>query len=127
MTYYCWRCYAANDRPHGSCAGCGQEIAAPAGEDYVDLLVWALGHPLPGRRMIAAQVLGQRRETRARGPLRELAAETADPYLAGQALSALLAIDGVTPHRELLETLAESGSTTVARVAKAALARAHPR
>jgi len=127
MTYYCWHCYAANRRSRGACVGCGEEIAAPAGTDYVALLIWSLGHPLPDRRMIAARVLGQRRESRAREPLRELALDAADPYLAAQALSALIAIDGSAAHQELLEGLAESGPTLVKRVASALLAESDSR
>jgi hypothetical protein len=127
MTFYCWRCYAANDRPRGACSRCGGEIAAPPEADYVDLLVWSLRHPLVERRMIAAQVLGQRREPRARDRLQELAEDPADPYLAAQALSALIAIDGVGPHRRLLERLAQLGAPMVKRVATKALAHAEAR
>jgi HEAT repeats len=121
VTYYCWHCYAANRWSRRACVGCGEEVAAPAGTDYVALLIWSLGHPLPERRMIAAQVLGQRREPRARERLLELALEAADPYLAAQALSALIAIDGSPPHRALLQRLAKTGPTLVKHVARAAL------
>lgn len=121
MTHYCWRCYAANERPRGRCVQCGEEIAAPSKADYVDLLIWALQHPLPDRRMLAAQVLGRRREPRAREPLRKLALTTTDPYLAAQALDALVAIDGAEAHRKLLERLLVTGPAVVRRVAEGAL------
>jgi hypothetical protein len=124
LTYYCWRCYAVNGRPRGACVGCGGEIAAPAEADYVDRLLWSLRHPLPDRRMIAAHVLGRRRELRARQPLLELAVDQSDPYLAAQALSALVAIDGTAIHRKLLERLAVTGAAMVKRVATDALAHA---
>jgi hypothetical protein len=121
MNHYCWRCYAVNKKPRGTCVECGGEIAAPTGTSYAELLVWELGHPLPDRQMLAAQVLGKLRDARARVPLRELASESADPYLAAQALQALLAIDGAAVHRPLLEQLVRVGAVPVRAAAAAAL------
>jgi len=121
MIYYCWACYAGNDRPSGVCVECGSEIAAPVGTSYVELLLWELGHTLPDRQLLAAQILGQRREVAAREPLRALAAESPDPYLAAQALHSLLALDGTRAHRQLLDELSKSGAVPVRAVAAAAL------
>ncbi len=120
MTFYCWWCYAPNTAPRGSCAACGQDIAAPVETTYVDALLWALRHPVVERRMIAARVLGERREPRAREALRELATQEEDPYLAAEALHALFTIDGVDVHRNLAERLARHGPPAVRAVAKRA-------
>ncbi|MGO9882600.1 MAG: HEAT repeat domain-containing protein [Solirubrobacteraceae bacterium] len=117
MTHYCWRCYATNPEPAGLCRSCGGPIEQPATATWTDQLIWALGHPLPGRQMIAAQVLGQRREIRAAEPLRELV-DKADPYLAAQALQSLVLIVGVPAIRDLLDRLARTGSPAVSRVAQ---------
>ena len=121
MNHYCWACYAVNDRPNGVCVECGGQIAAPAGTSYVELLLWELGHPLPDRQLLAAEILGKLRDPRACEPLRRLASESADPYLAAQALRSLLAIDGATMHRALLEELADTGAAPARAVASRAL------
>jgi hypothetical protein len=120
LAHYCWHCYARNAAPEGPCHACGQPIEAPSGVTYAEQLIWALGHPLPGRQMIAAQILGELVEQLAERPLRALV-DTADPYLAAQALTSLLQIAGVQPNRELLATLAASGAPPVAAVARRAL------
>lgn len=125
LTYYCWHCYGENGGPEGACARCGKPISAPAEADYTARLLWALGHPVRERRMVAARVLGDRREPRARGALRALALDSGEPYLAAQALESLIAIDGSRRLRHLLERLADEGKgAPVRRVARQALASA---
>jgi hypothetical protein len=121
VKYYCWSCYAANDRPRGTCSSCHGEIAAPAGTSYVELLIWELHHPLPDRQLIAAETLGKLRESRARETLQALASGSHDPYVAATALQSLLAIDGANACRHFLEELADKGSVPVKAVARAAL------
>ena len=87
---------------------------------YGEQLIWALGHPLPGTQMIAAQILGERRELGAEQPLRALVSG-GDPFLAAQALDSLVSIVGVAGVRDLLEPLAQSGPPAVRRVALRAL------
>jgi uncharacterized paraquat-inducible protein A len=118
--HYCWHCYAENERPSGACSRCGHSIDRPADTSYTEQLIWALGHPLPGTQMIAAQVLGARRDLVAEQPLRQLVVSS-DPFLAAQALDSLVAIVGVAGARDLLEPLAESGPPAVQSVAIRAL------
>jgi hypothetical protein len=115
VNYYCWCCYGVNERSAGACVACGAQIAAPTGASYVELLLWELGHPLPDRQMIAAEVLGRLGDRRACAPLSRLVSEAADPYLAAQALRSLIAIDGVARHRSLLERLTHEGAVRYAR------------
>lgn len=110
-----------NERPSGACVECGAQIAAPAGTSYIELLLWELGHPLPDRQMIAAEILGKVGDRRARAPLSQLVADSPDPYLAAQALRSLIAIDGVARHRSLLERLRREGAVQLRAVAARAL------
>ena len=121
-TYYCWHCYAVNRQAAGGCCECGQSVESPSGTSYPQQLIWALGHPLPGRQMIAAQILGQLRESAAEQPLRRLI-YGGDPFLAAQSLQSLVQIVGVDELRDLLKELARSGAPAVSRVAWAALAK----
>lgn len=60
----------------------------PAGTPFLDKLLWALGHPLVERRIVAAAALGEHRDPRALEPLK-LMAHDPDPYLAAAAVRAL--------------------------------------
>ena len=119
--YYCWHCYGEVETAAGSCSRCGGVIAAPAGADYVDKLVWALHHPLPERRVVAADTLGHLRDPRATLTLSALLDEDPDPYLQAAAISALLAIEGAPRVRPLLERLVTDGSAPARHVAVQAL------
>jgi hypothetical protein len=121
LTYYCWQCYGENPRCGGICTKCGGRIEAPAGTPYVDLLLWALGHPLAERQMTAARVLGELREPRASAALRELAIGARDPYLAAQALESLIAIEGPDSLVALLCDRVVKGPIPVRRVAERGL------
>lgn len=116
MKHYCWHCYAQNGNATGPCVECGGAIEAPADTAYVEQLLWALRHALPGRQMMAAQILGERREAAAAQPLRELV-DSRDPYLPAQALQSLVSIVGPDRLRDLLVPLARSGAPPVAAVA----------
>ena len=120
-TYYCWHCYCPNSSPAGSCVECGRDIEQPPGTTWTDQLLWALGHPIPENQMMAAQILGERREIAAADPLRALV-ESCDPYLAAQALRSLVSIVGAAAIADdLLQPLADSGAPAVRRVALRAL------
>lgn len=116
-TYYCWSCYAPAPAASGRCEHCGGHLEAPPGAGYSDLLMWALDHPLAERRLVAARALGQRREVRAEGRLRELVWTREDPYLAAAAVQALVAIVGRQDCTDLLTELAEHGPAPVRRTA----------
>jgi hypothetical protein len=111
-TYYCWNCYhqvAAADRV---CPECGRTTDPPTDVDYTGRLVWALGHPLPDRRVLAAQTLGRRGDPAAVVPLRQLVADP-DPYLAAAALTSLVTLAGLDTVRDLVQRLAQDAPAPV--------------
>jgi hypothetical protein len=124
LHYYCYRCYRVVGESEGRCPHCGGWIEAPSGAEYADLLLWALRHPVADVAMTAARILGARREERAVGPLRALARQSDDPYLAAQAVRSLVAIEGLGPARDFLLEIAESGRLVPAAAAAEALSRA---
>ncbi len=69
MIVYCPRCWAENQPGDEVCRRCGAPLKTEAGEDFVDKLIAALGHPEPLTRKRAAWILGELRERRALGPL----------------------------------------------------------
>lgn len=116
LTYYCWHCYGQNREANGRCDQCGREIATPSSASFDDQLLWALKHPLTERRMLAVHAIAQRRLLRAREQLQTLLSDP-DAYLAAAALEALVALDGLEPHRVTLEQVRESGAALVRAVA----------
>lgn len=93
----------------------------PSGDIVRRPLLWALDHPLPDRRMLAAELLGRRRENRAVTPLLALALDPSDPFLAAEAVRSVVAITGVDAVRTTLERLAREGPVPARREAARAL------
>lgn len=111
-TTYCWSCYARLDgEPPQVCPVCGGPVQPPPGLGFADLLLWALHHPLVGRRAAAAAALARRGEPRALAPLMVMATDP-DPYLAVAAVHALAAFDGPQVDA-LLDQLAQVGPAPV--------------
>lgn len=124
-TFFCWSCRARVDVDSGSCRHCGGRIEPPPAADYVDRLIWALGHPLVERRLVAARLLGERCEARATAPLRDLAEHSDDPYLAAVAVESVVAIVGVDASRALLRRIASTGAAPVRGIVADLLALGH--
>ena len=122
--WFCFHCYGRNDRPSGRCETCGDPIEPPHELSYDERLIWALDHPLPGTAIMAAQVLGVRRPAAAVESLRRAVAAQRDPYLAAEALRALVAVEGIQATRPLLRQLAAEGPLLLRRVARGELLRA---
>ena len=120
-TWFCFHCYGRNPRPTGRCQQCGDPIEPPHQLSYDERLIWALDHPLPGTAIIAARVLGFRRTAAAAEPLRRAVAAQRDPYLAAEALRALVAVEGIQATRPLLRQLAAEGPLLLRRVARGEL------
>jgi HEAT repeats len=119
LTYYRWR-YTENTLSRGACANCGEAIEAPVDTGYTEQLVSALKHPARERRLLAAQMLGRRGDSRAIGPLRD-AALGDDPYVAAAALTSLMTLDPIGCNA-LAEQLGRIGSAPVRAAAQSALA-----
>jgi hypothetical protein len=91
VQWYCPDCFAEVEQQTAGCPRCGADLTSPAG-DFEEQLIRALGHPLPDRRLLAAQVLGQRGARRAVPRLIRIVDESDDPYLVAEATVALARI-----------------------------------
>jgi HEAT repeat protein len=65
VTYYCPHCWTILDENDQVCPKCGYVIKDYQELSYEDKLLNALHHPVPERRIIAAQVLGILKSQRA--------------------------------------------------------------
>jgi len=65
VTYYCPHCWTILDEKDQVCPKCGYVIKDYQDLSYEDMLLNALHHPVPERRIIAAQVLGILKSQRA--------------------------------------------------------------
>ncbi len=118
LTYFCWTCYQPGSGSAERCPHCGGPVHPAADVDYTARLVWALHHPLADRRLLAAQLLGQRGDHAAIEPLRRIVAEAPDPYTTAAALESLVALTGLESNRPLLAHLTARGSVPVRAAAR---------
>lgn len=126
MAYYCWFCYGRNARASGPCAHCGHEIAPPPSATETERLIWATRHPDPDVAIISTRRLGQEGDRAAIPTLRELIDTPPDPYVAAEALRALLALSSVRAELVLLTRLAADGPVMLRHEARLALAAGGP-
>lgn len=124
--FWCFHCYGLNAQPCGPCRHCGDEIAEPDGLTHQQRLIWTLGHPDADRAVLAARALGHEQASAAAPVLRRLVSDAQDPYLAAEALRALVAIEGRDRLDGWLSDLARSGPVLVRRAALALLAADGP-
>ena len=108
-TWYCLECFAEVDPNVERCPACGNDTS-PSDRTYEEMLIRALSHRLPDRRILATEILGRRRSRAATGTLARLALDEADPYLQASAVRALAAIE---PDHPLVRRLATSGPVLV--------------
>ncbi len=102
ITYYCPKCWQIVDEKEKNCPRCGFRLDEFLNQEYERKLLDALHHPIPERRMIAAQILGNLNVHEAVPILKEiLANETEDYYFLRTVLLALAKID----HPEKLEII----------------------
>lgn len=85
---FCTQCWAQNPVGARRCTACRAPLRTLEG-GYVDKLISALNHPVPETVQLAASILGQRRESRAVGPLLRLLGRTDEPGALESALEAL--------------------------------------
>jgi HEAT repeat protein len=124
--FYCWHCYHKLPVDQPVCPRCRQDSRPPDGTDYTHRLIWALRHPLPDRRLLAAQTLGPRGDPAAIPALRELITDP-DPYVAAAALRSWVEIAGLGSNADLVRNLADHAEAAPVRaVARDLLATADP-
>jgi hypothetical protein len=123
--FWCFHCYAVNDRPRGPCVMCGQPVEPPAGLSWTDGLIWTLDHPDADRALLAARTLGRLKARESVPALRATAERGPDIYLRAEALRSLIAIEGAEPLRPWLEQLCRDAPFMLRDVARQALAE-HP-
>jgi HEAT repeat protein len=65
LTFYCPSCWSSVREGEKSCPNCGYDLAQFTNLDYEEKLLAALRHPVPERRMMAANILGSLGSVRA--------------------------------------------------------------
>ncbi|MGH3285496.1 MAG: hypothetical protein ACRDPD_12570 [Streptosporangiaceae bacterium] len=116
----CFRCYAVNDHPTGSCDVCGQPVEAPAGLPWTGSLIWALVHPDGDRAVQSGRTLGRLRACESIPALR--AAEAGkDIYLRAAALRSFIEIEGAGSLGPWLEHLSRDAPLSMRNIALRAL------
>ena len=121
-TFFCPACWEQIPESATTCPACGIDIARFLAEtDYGAQLINTLRHPDARRRLMAAWILGERREHRAISALRGLAlTETRDVYLAKAAVDALAKIGAA----DAIDTLQLARARHPARLVRHAAAAA---
>jgi hypothetical protein len=120
VTWFCPSCFAELPETAGTCLQCGADLVS-SGRDFEAALVGALRHPLHDRRLMAARILGRRRAVAAVPALISVADDSRDPYLAAEAVRALVAI-GTPDGLAIARYLASDGPVVAKAAARKALA-----
>ncbi|WP_054521397.1 HEAT repeat domain-containing protein [Thermanaerothrix daxensis] len=126
LTYYCPHCWHTLDAGVTVCPVCGYDLTEFERLPYSQKLIHALHHPIPERRVIAAQVLGDLGAREAlpafEALLDELQGEAYDYYLLRAVLEAIARIPD--PRRvTLLRRATHHPADLIARLAHDLLAR----
>lgn len=121
LTRFCTHCWAKNPWEAERCVRCQAPLSGPSGEDYVDKLISALRHPEASTPIRAAALLGQIADRRAVEPLRRLALDAPDPYIARAAVLALAAFNDAAI-TDVLGRVAAEGAVPARKAARDALA-----
>jgi hypothetical protein len=118
VQWYCPDCFAEVEQQNGDCPRCGADLGSPAG-DFEEQLIRALRHPLPDRRLLAAQILGQRGARGAIPSLIEITEQADDPYLVAEATVALARI-GDPAGLAVVDRMARAGPAVARAAARTA-------
>lgn len=119
MTWFCPSCFAEVPETAATCLHCGADLLGWS-RDFEAALVGALHHPMHDRRLMAARILGQRRAVAAVPALISVADDSRDPYLAAEAVRALVAI-GTPDGLAVAHHLASNGPVVAKAAARKAL------
>lgn len=118
-TRFCPTCYARNPFAASRCTACRSPLQSSG--DFVDALIWALGHPDTETAMRAAAILGARHEARALAALAARVGDPHDPYRAAACAAALVALAGEPGAEAAIRVARQHPSAIVRRAAGADL------
>jgi HEAT repeat protein len=128
MVRFCPNCWRMVKEAVEACPACGHRPKLSDEESYEDKLLAALEHPVADVRMVAVEVLGQRRSRRAVPALFKLLVdEEADFYLLRQVVKALATIGTPDALRSLGWAARRHPSRLVRNEARTAIAAATAR
>jgi len=121
VRYFCPKCWSDFGEDLRLCPRCGLNIAEFwKNKDYVEQLIFALGHPEPATPIRAAWILGKLGDERAVEPLIDLVDKTQDVYIARAAVKALGRL-GTQRARQFLRNIASTHPAAMVRNSAAAL------
>ena len=105
ITYFCPACWEIVEKDQGLCPYCGHSLDDISLADFDDKLIAALRHPVAERKIMAAQVLGNRQCERALPEfVKILAGDEKNYFFLRAILLAVARID--SPDRENILSLA---------------------
>ncbi len=127
LTYYCPNCWTIVEENQKVCPNCGYSLADFAHFDFDDKLIAALHHPVTERRIMAAQVLGNRQCKRALPEFRKILESDESNYFFLRAiLLAVLKIED-PEQEEILKRAARHKSKLISQLAVELLGELHTR
>lgn len=114
LTFYCPHCWKRIDGNNEYCPNCGFDLTEFSRLTYEEKLILSLHHPLPGRRNIAAQVLGNIQSVKALDEFEKIlqSGET-DYFYLRVILQAIAKID--SPRKMYLLQMAETNPNILIR------------
>jgi len=123
ITHYCPACWREIAGTEAHCPDCGFDLAQDQALNFEEKLLRSLEHPVPEKRYLAIQILGQLGSQAALPGLEKiLDTEVNDIYVLREVLVALSKIQGPRS-RALLQKAAEHPFQTVRQLAQSLLAR----
>jgi len=124
--YYCPNCWKEINDKILTCPHCGHVLSQQQSFTYVEKLIHALRHPIPEKRMMAAQLLGDLRCKEALSVFAEILKKESDYYFIKEIILAIDKIgseDGIA----ILLSLREHSSSLVKKLVDEILKEHHGR
>lgn len=125
LTYYCPECWQVIAGTEECCPYCGYALTQSETLSFEEKLIQALRHPIPERRLLAIQILGQLGSQAALPELEFLLDnERHDIYVLRETLVALSKIQG-SRSQEVLQKAAGHPLPIIRKLAKRLLEKSH--